>query len=83
MIKTRDRIATMSENRNVIVNADDLGARESVNHAIVHLLEQGLINRATMLANFPGFDQAVQIEQQKGLNSPQPYGGRATASQSA
>ena len=57
----------MSENRNVIVNADDLGARESVNHAIVHLLEQGLINRATMLANFPGFDQAVQLVHQKGL----------------
>lgn len=46
---------------NVIINADDFGLNGSVNKAIVESFEKGLINSTTLMANMPGFDEAVQL----------------------
>lgn len=52
---------------NIIVNADDFGARPSVNRAVVELFHQGIINSATLMANMPGFEEAVELAQKNRL----------------
>jgi predicted glycoside hydrolase/deacetylase ChbG (UPF0249 family) len=47
--------------KNVIVNADDYGARSSINKAVVDLFDAGILNSATLMANMPGFDEAVEL----------------------
>jgi predicted glycoside hydrolase/deacetylase ChbG (UPF0249 family) len=47
--------------KNVIINADDFGASPSVNKAIVELFDNGLLTSATLMANMPGFDDAVAL----------------------
>jgi predicted glycoside hydrolase/deacetylase ChbG (UPF0249 family) len=44
----------------LIVNADDLGANEQVNDEIFDLMQSGVVTSATLMANTPGFDHAVQ-----------------------
>jgi chitin disaccharide deacetylase len=44
----------------LIVNADDLGASEAINDEIFELMQSGLVTSATLMANAPGFDHAVQ-----------------------
>ena len=44
----------------VIINADDLGAREAVNDAIFDTMSRKCVSSATLLANGPCFEQAVQ-----------------------
>ncbi len=44
----------------VIVNADDLGANERVNGEIFDLMQSGVLTSATLMANAPGFEQAVE-----------------------
>ena len=51
----------------IIINADDLGLSGSVNRAIVTLLQQDVINSATLMANMPGFEEAVQLVHEKNL----------------
>ena len=43
----------------IIINADDLGYSVSVNNAIFVLMEKRLITSATLMANGPGFEDAV------------------------
>ena len=43
------------------VNADDFGYNLSVNKAIIEVFENGLINSTTLMANMPGFDNAVEL----------------------
>lgn len=43
----------------LIVNADDLGATETVNEEVFKLMEAGLVTSATLLANGPAFDHAA------------------------
>jgi chitin disaccharide deacetylase len=45
----------------IIINADDFGLNTSVNKAIIDSFEKGLINSTTLLANRPGFDEAVEL----------------------
>ncbi len=45
----------------IFINADDFGLNSSVNKAIVELFDKGLINSTTLLANMPGFDEAINL----------------------
>jgi predicted glycoside hydrolase/deacetylase ChbG (UPF0249 family) len=46
---------------NIIVNADDFGMTQSINKAIVYCYEHGYINSASLMANMPFFDEAVDL----------------------
>ncbi|GGB24421.1 carbohydrate deacetylase [Puia dinghuensis] len=43
----------------LIVNADDLGIGVAVNRAIFESIESGLVTSASIMANMPGFEDAV------------------------
>ncbi|MFC6315382.1 carbohydrate deacetylase [Lapidilactobacillus achengensis] len=45
----------------IIFNADDFGYCNSVNYAILDCFKAGLLKSTTLMANMPGFNQAVQI----------------------
>ena len=47
--------------KKIIINADDFGLNTSVNHAIIESFEKGLINSTTIMANMPGFDEAIDL----------------------
>ncbi|KAA9039292.1 ChbG/HpnK family deacetylase [Ginsengibacter hankyongi] len=53
--------------RKVFINADDFGVNASVNKAIVELLNKGVINSTTLMANMPGFSEAVKLAHQHKL----------------
>jgi predicted glycoside hydrolase/deacetylase ChbG (UPF0249 family) len=44
----------------LIVNADDLGASETINDEIFDLMQSGAVTSATLMANAPAFEHAVQ-----------------------
>ena len=48
----------------IIINADDFGLKSSVNMAIVELFNNKQINSTTLMANMPGFDEAVFLAHQ-------------------
>jgi chitin disaccharide deacetylase len=45
----------------IIINADDFGLNSSVNNAIKRLFNDKLINSTTLMANMPGFEEAVEL----------------------
>ncbi|MCC8426189.1 ChbG/HpnK family deacetylase [Mucilaginibacter sp. UR6-11] len=45
----------------IIVNADDIGLKTSVNQAILYCYEQGYINSTSLLTNMDGFDEAIDL----------------------
>ncbi|MBN1559543.1 ChbG/HpnK family deacetylase [candidate division KSB1 bacterium] len=45
----------------LIVNADDLGRTSEINRGIVESFCNGIVTSASLLANFPAFDDAVQL----------------------
>jgi len=45
--------------KRVIINADDFGLSPSVNEGIILAHRQGILTSATLMANTPGFEQAV------------------------
>jgi hopanoid biosynthesis associated protein HpnK len=47
--------------RQVIINADDFGLCDGVNRGILKAHRQGVLTSATLMANMPGAEQAVQI----------------------
>jgi predicted glycoside hydrolase/deacetylase ChbG (UPF0249 family) len=47
--------------KKVIINADDFGLVRGVNEGIVKAHQEGILTSATLLANMPGFDQAVDM----------------------
>jgi len=47
--------------KKIIINADDFGYKSSVNKAIVESFNNELINSTTLMANMPGFDEAVDL----------------------
>jgi hypothetical protein len=47
--------------KKIIINADDFGLKSSVNRAILESFDKGLINSTTLMANMPGFDEAVEF----------------------
>ncbi len=52
---------------NIYVNADDYGMNSSVNKAIVESFKLGIINSTTIMANMPGFDEAVDLAYKNNL----------------
>jgi len=51
----------------LIINADDFGYSESVNHAIATAFSQGLISSTTIMANAPAFEHACDLAQRQGF----------------
>jgi len=47
--------------KEIIINADDFGLKSSVNKAIIESFNNGLINSTTLMANMPGFEEAVEL----------------------
>jgi len=45
----------------ILINADDFGFNSSVNKAIIESFKKGLITTATIMANMPGFEEAVEL----------------------
>lgn len=45
----------------IIINADDFGLNSSVNKAIIESFSRRLINSTTIMANMPGFDEAIEL----------------------
>lgn len=43
----------------IVINADDLGRSDNVNRAVLDAFHRGLITSASMMANVPGFEDAV------------------------
>lgn len=51
----------------MIVNGDDFGLSEAANRGVVEAFARGLISSATLMANQPGFDEAVDLAHERGL----------------
>jgi chitin disaccharide deacetylase len=47
--------------RRLIVNADDFGLTPGVNRAIIEAHTRGIVTSATLMANMPAFDEAVEL----------------------
>ncbi|MGB8953150.1 MAG: ChbG/HpnK family deacetylase [Candidatus Aminicenantales bacterium] len=47
--------------KRVIINADDFGLCRSVNEGVILAYQKGVLSSATIMANTPGFDQAVEL----------------------
>jgi len=45
----------------IVVNADDFGLDASVNSAIIEAFNKSLIDSATIMANMPGFEEAIEL----------------------
>ena len=53
----------------LIINADDLGRSVSVNDAVFEAMSRGLVTGATIMANMPGFDDAVSRAFERGMQN--------------
>jgi chitin disaccharide deacetylase len=53
-----------SEERRLIVNADDFGLSASANHAIIRGHREGILTSASLMMNEPGFEEAVELARQ-------------------
>ncbi|MEG0361150.1 MAG: carbohydrate deacetylase [Longicatena sp.] len=47
--------------KKLIINADDFGFSEAVNHGIIKGYQDGLITSTTIMANMPGFEHAMKL----------------------
>lgn len=47
--------------KKLIINADDLGLSVAVSRGIEHAHRRGCVTSATLLANYPGFDEGVRV----------------------
>lgn len=47
--------------KNLYINADDFGLNSSVNKAIIQSFNNNCINSTTIMANMPGFEEAVKL----------------------
>jgi len=50
-----------SVKRRLIVNADDFGASESINAAVIDAHQRGILTTASLMVNGAAADQAVQL----------------------
>ena len=55
--------------KKIIINADDFGLKSSVNKAIVESFKSGTITSTTLMANMPGFDEAVDMAHRNNLTN--------------
>ena len=54
-------MSKQARHQRLIVNADDFGMSSSVNKAILSAFDHGLISRASIMANMPGFNEACDL----------------------
>ncbi len=47
--------------KKIIINADDFGLVQGVNEGIIKAHREGILTSATLMANMPGFNQAVEM----------------------
>jgi len=47
--------------KRIIINADDFGLSKEVNDAVADAAKRGVLSSATIMANMPGFDDAVRV----------------------
>ena len=45
----------------IIVNADDFGYSEGVNHGIISAHKNGIVTSCTVMANMPGFEHGMEL----------------------
>jgi predicted glycoside hydrolase/deacetylase ChbG (UPF0249 family) len=57
------------ETKNFYLNADDFGLNSSVNNAIIELFDKKIINSTTIMANMPGFDEAIKLARQHNITA--------------
>ena len=57
----------MSNFTKLIVNADDFGLNDSVNHAIIEAFNKSYITNTTLMVNMPGAEDAVRIAKSHGF----------------
>ena len=50
--------------KRLVINADDFGFCESVNHGIIRAYQKGIVSSTTIMANMPGFEHAVGLLKQ-------------------
>ena len=50
----------MASNK-IIINADDFGYNATVNRAIIKSFQRGLISSSSLMANMPGFEDAIGL----------------------
>ena len=50
--------------KKVIINADDFGLCHGVNQGIILAHQKGILTSATLMANTPGFEEAVELSQE-------------------
>src|SRR5262245_41291022 len=63
--QTKNDSATLaapnSNQRRVIINADDFGASEEVNEAVIRAYKEGVLTSASLMVTGQAFDQAVRL----------------------
>ena len=47
--------------KKVIINADDFGYSTAVNLGIINSFKKGVLTSATLMANMPGCDEAIEL----------------------
>jgi predicted glycoside hydrolase/deacetylase ChbG (UPF0249 family) len=57
----------MFQCKNLFLNADDFGLNSSVNKAIIELFDRKIINSTTIMANMPGFEEAIHLAHAHGI----------------
>ncbi|MBL7196980.1 MAG: ChbG/HpnK family deacetylase [Candidatus Omnitrophica bacterium] len=50
--------------RRIIVNGDDFGLSEGINKGIIHAYKEGVLTSASVMANMPAFENAVQLSKE-------------------
>ena len=50
--------------KKVIINADDFGICQGINEGIIYAHQRGIVTSTTLMANMPGFEQAVSLAKQ-------------------
>ena len=51
----------------IIVNADDFGASERINNAIVDAFKKGIVTNTTIMPNMSAYDEAVELAKENGF----------------
>ena len=54
-------MSKINKEKLLIVNADDFGLRDSVNQAIIHCYQNGLVRSASLMSTCRGFESAVKL----------------------
>jgi len=51
--------------RELVVNADDFGLTAGVSRGVARAFDRGILSSASLLANMPGFDEAIRVARKR------------------